>query len=138
MVGGAALLSVLLWAALLTGLAASGNAPSITNLTAACVSLFLFTTATGTIALAIGAATGRKGAASGITTGILVVGYLINSFKTLVDFMEPARFISIIYYYNGNNVVMNGLAWGHAWALAAITAVAFAAGLYYFERRDLA
>ena len=103
----------------------------------ALVSWSLFGISVMSLTLAIGASSGSRILAVGVAVGIVLVGYLINTFRLLVDFINDLRFISIYYYYNGNMVIVNGLLWWHALTLLGLILVIFAAGLFIFERRDL-
>ncbi len=85
----------------------------------------------------IGGATYRRATAEGITAGILVAGWLFNAIQQLAAVLEWTRFISLFWYYNGNNILLNGMIGWHALVLIGTGAVSVATGTYIFQRRDL-
>ena len=111
---------------------------SVTGTTQAILSLYLLGITLGLIALAVGAATGRKGLAGGIAAAVGVVGFLLDTFLSVVDLLDPARFISVFYYFNSNNVMLNGINFVHFLTLISISAGAIVLSAWRFERRDLA
>jgi ABC-2 type transport system permease protein len=92
----------------------------------------------GLIALAVGAATGRKGLAGGVAAAVGVIGFLLDTFLSVVDLLDPARFISVFYYFNSNDVILNGINFVHFLTLIAISMAAIVLSAWRFERRDLA
>ena len=103
----------------------------------ALVSWSLFGISVMSLTLAIGASSGSKIVAVGVAVGTVLIGYLINTFRLLVEFINDLRFISIYYYYNGNTVIANGLLWWHVLILVGFTVVILAIGVFVFGRRDL-
>ena len=91
----------------------------------------------GLLALSIGAATGRKGLAAGATAGVGIVGFLLDTFLSVVDLLDPARFISVFYYYNNNDVILNGINAAHILTLAGVSAVVVVVSIWRFEQRDV-
>ena len=67
-----------------------------------------------------------------------MVTYLINAYAPMVESLRPYRVLSPFYFYNGNNVLGNGLKPAHVLVLAGLTALFFSAALFFFSRRDLA
>lgn len=133
-----ALLSVLLWLSVpLTGPPFDLN-PSLVDLTAAVFMCFLLAMAFGAIALAIGAATGRRSLAVGVTAGIAAGAYLLDLLVPAIDSIEFLQLLSPFHYYLGAEPMMRGLDVGNSLVLAGIAAVAFVAAVVLFERRDLA
>jgi ABC-2 type transport system permease protein len=131
-------LSVGLWIGLAGGSMLAGFDLSVTGTTQAILSLYLLGITLGFIALAVGAATGRKGLTGGIAATIGVVGFLLDTFLSVVDLLDPARFISVFYYFNSNNVMLNGINFVHFLTLISISAGAIVLSAWRFERRDLA
>jgi len=107
------------------------------GLVAATLSLILLGLAFGSIALLLGAWTGRRGLAVGLTTALAVAGFVIDGLSKVVDWLEPARFASPFYYYSANEPLKNGVDPWHALALAGLAIVATALAVAVFERRDL-
>jgi ABC-2 type transport system permease protein len=112
--------------------------PAVEGFTAASLNLFLLALAFGSVALAVGAATGSKGLAVGVSSGVALVTFVLNTLAPSVDWLERYRVLSPFYYYSGGDPILNGLDPWHALMLAAITLVALGIALVTFERRDLA
>lgn len=138
MLVGGAVLSVALWLSVpLTG-PPFDLTPSLVDLTAAVFMCFLLAMAFGAIALAIGAATGRRALAVGVTAGIAAGAYLLDLLVPAIDSIEFLQLLSPFHYYLGAEPMMRGLDVGNSLVLASIAAVAFGAAVLLFERRDLA
>ena len=72
-----------------------------------------------------------------MSAGVGIVGFLLDTFLSVVEALEPARFISVFYYFNSNDVILNGINAAHLLALIGITGVAVAAAVWQFGRRDV-
>ena len=126
------------WFLGLVGAAISSSPLAADKLAAACLMLVLLSLAFGSIALAISAATGNRGAAIGVAVGLLVVSYLIDGLANIIDGLNAIRWISPFKYYMGNDPLRNGVNLADAAVLAGIAAVFLIVSLIAFERRDLA
>ncbi|MEX1357492.1 MAG: ABC transporter permease subunit, partial [Gaiellaceae bacterium] len=118
------LLALVLWLALLAGVAAVGMDVSAWHLAAATASAALLALGFGAIALLVGAATGRRGLATGVTAAGAVAAYVVSSLAALVGFLEPLRVASPYYHYAASDPLRSGLALGHAGFLVLLLAVA--------------
>ncbi len=138
MLAGGALLSVALWLSIpLTG-PPFELTPSLVDLAAACLMTFLLAIAFGSIALAVGCATGRRGLAIGVTAGLAGATYLIDLLTPSIESIDWLQYLSPFHYYLDPEPMMNGLGVGGSLVLAAISVVALGVALFAFERRDLA
>jgi ABC-2 type transport system permease protein len=108
------------------------------GLGAATSNLFLLALAFGTVALLVGTATGSKGAAIGVSSGLGVLTFVLNTLAPSVEALRPFRFLSPFRYYSGHEPLTNGFNGIDILVLAGISAVALATALGAFERRDLA
>ncbi|MFC1935860.1 ABC transporter permease subunit [Chloroflexota bacterium] len=91
----------------------------------------------GFLATAIGAWTGSKGTASGVTAGVLVLSFFAVGLLPLVEGWEDVAKAFPWYYFNSSEPVYNGVEWGHVGVLLA-GSVAFAvAAVIGVNRRDL-
>jgi ABC-2 type transport system permease protein len=102
-----------------------------------CISLALLGVFFGMLALAAGAATGRRAMSSGVAVAVGVSTYLLNAFVPLVSWLEPVRLLTPFYYYQGNEPLLRGLSFLHAGILAAASAALLVYAAWVFERRDL-
>jgi len=138
MLGTTASLVAVVWVAILVFGPMFQLEVDLGNLTAACLSLYLLAVGFGTIAIAVGAATGSKGLAVGVPAAAALVTFILNVLGPSVEALKPFRKLSPFYYYWGAEPLRNGLDVGHALVLAAIPLVTFLVALIAFERRDLA
>ena len=92
----------------------------------------------GSIGLALGSATGKRGVSVGITGALAVTVYFVNALAPLVEGIEHAAKLSPFYYYLEADPLSNGLNLAHAGVLVVLAAVALAVAWYTFQRRDLA
>lgn len=91
----------------------------------------------GLIALALGAATGSRGTAIGISSALAALCYLINSLAPVVNWIHPLRYASLFYWAVGNQQLTNGAGPG---SLAVLLGVAIAAAIsanLTFQRLDI-
>jgi ABC-2 type transport system permease protein len=138
MILGLLTLSVVLWASVVVLGPPFDLTPDPVNLAAATFSCFLLALAFGTIALALGALTGRRALAIGATAGLAAATYLFHVLAPSVDAIAWLEYLSPFYYYRDAEPLLNGLNVVHALVLLSITAVAFVLARSAFQRRDLA
>jgi ABC-2 type transport system permease protein len=91
----------------------------------------------GALAMLLGAATGSRGAALGITTALAAAAYLISSLAPAVHWLRPARYASPFYYAVDDNQVSHGLPATSTAVLIGIAACATLACLAAFDRLDI-
>jgi ABC-2 type transport system permease protein len=89
-------------------------------------------------AMACGCWRGKKKFSIGVSSGLAVVTYLVNAYAPMVESLRPYRIFSPFYYYNGNNVLINGLLFSHLLVLAGWAFVFFWVAIFAFNRRNLA
>lgn len=104
----------------------------------ATASSVLLSLAFGTLALALGCASGQRGLSVGLATALAIAAYFLNSLAPLVEALKPYRKLSLFYYYIGADPLTKGLNLGHAAVLIGVTVVLLAVGMIAFERRDVA
>ncbi|WP_280233849.1 ABC transporter permease subunit [Nocardia cyriacigeorgica] len=103
------------------------------NIIAASAGLGLLALLTGTVALLVGAATGKRSLALGVAALLAVGGYLANNLGG-----DWLRKLSPFYYANGDSPLVNGWNGMHLAVLAAAAAAALVLAVVSFDRRDLA
>ena len=136
---GAALfmLSLVFWLAMAVCTWLFGIVLNRMRLAAAIFSCWLLGLAFYALALACGSWRGKKKFSIGFSGGLAFVTYLVNAYAPMVESLRPYRIVSPFYYYNGNNVLVNGLVLSHSLVLAGSAFVFFWAALFAFDRRDL-
>ena len=136
---GAALsvLAVVFWLAMAGGTWLFGIALDRLRLAEVIFSLWLLGLVFYALALACGCWRGKKKFSIGVSGGLAVVTYLVNAYAPMVESLRPYRVLSPFYFYNGTNVLGNGLRPAHALVLAGLFALFSAAALFAFSRRDL-
>ncbi|MBA3470935.1 MAG: ABC transporter permease subunit [Herpetosiphonaceae bacterium] len=110
----------------------------VDKLVAGTVSSVLLALFFGTLGLALGAATGKRGLSMGLTSTVAIVGYLVHSLGEAVDWLKPAQKFSPFYYATSSNPLTNGLDLGHSLVFVVAMALLVAVAVFTFERRDVA
>jgi len=131
-------LSIALWIGIIGGSKIAGFGLSLTGTTQAIFSLYVLGITLDLIALAIGASTGKKSLAGGFAASVAIIGFLLDTFLSVVDALDPLRFISVFYYFNANDVIINGINPVHCITMVCTAAIALVIAIWQFEKRDLA
>lgn len=92
----------------------------------------------GTLALTLGAGTGSRGIARGLSVLFVVVVYLVSGLADLVTWLKPVRPFSPWYHALATDPLGTGWHLLHLSVLVGITAVIAGIGVWAFNRRDLA
>jgi ABC-2 type transport system permease protein len=100
------------------------------------VSWLLFV-ALGMVALLLSARSSLRSRAIGVTVAIIVVWYFVNFIALLIDEVSGARYASPFNYFRAADFLSGKPIAADAVALAGLAAVALAASLWWFSRRDL-
>ena len=132
-----AAIGLVLWLALWVGAVVVGMDISVGHLAAATVGAVLLAIAYGQIAILVGAATGRRSLAIGVTAAAGVAGYLLNGLAPLVDALDVPQKLSPFYHYAVGDPLRHGLSW-HMLVLVGIALAAIALAPAAFSRRDVA
>lgn len=91
----------------------------------------------GFLAALIGAWTGERSRASGITVGIMLIGFFGAGLLPLIEGAADFARIFPWYYFDSSAPDINGVAWGHVAVLGGLS-VAFVVGaVMLLDRRDL-
>lgn len=110
---------------------------SFGDLATACFLLALIALAFGGIALAVGAATGRRVLANSVAGGYAVFSLIVNALAPSVRVLEPLRPLSPFRWYLDPDPLTSGLHVANVAVLGGIAIVCYAIALVAFERRDL-
>jgi ABC-2 type transport system permease protein len=109
---------------------------SLGNVLAASIGLLLLVGGFVTLALALGAATGRRSVAVGATAGLVLVGYVFRGVANAAG-VDALAAVSPFSWFLGPDPLSHGLDLAGTLKLAAISVVAAPLGLWRFRRRDL-
>lgn len=131
------LVAFAVWLGLIVGVAAGGGGITVAHITALALQLGFFGLATGAVALALGAGTGRKGLANGGAAAVAILGWLVNSFAPLVSAAAWLKYFSLFYYYAGHDPLARGVGVSGIAVLGVVTTALTAATIVAFDRRDL-
>ena len=105
---------------------------------AASVHLAAFGIMFGALALAVGAATGRRSAAFAAVAVVAILGFFGNNLGPTIEGLGWLRDISPFRYYSGGQPLRNGLQPADLLVLAIVSLLLVGAGGWRFNRRDLA
>lgn len=130
-------LGAALLAASLVSSAAAGMGLPVRYQVNGALSMVLLGTEFGLVSLAIGAATGRRAATVGITSGLAGASYLVFVAAGLVDTLRPLRVLSPFYQATRNGPLGPDLP-AIALVMPAVGVLALAIAVPVFNRRDLA
>lgn len=103
----------------------------------ATVGLILLVLALGSVAFAVGAATGRRALALTVGAAIAVFGYMADALAPLLDDGAWLERLSPFFWYLGNDPLNEGFGVAGALALAALTLVSLGVAVLAYDRRDL-
>ena len=132
----ALVLSAVVYASVLPGPAFDLH-PDLWRLATATVGIALLGIDFGLLAMALATATGNRGTALGIASGVAGASYLVASLAPLVSWAKPARYASLFYWSASDNQVATGLSAGDLLVLVAVGIALLVATLRAFERHDL-
>ena len=123
-------------AILLAG-AAFGMGLDAGHLAAASLGVVLIALVFGSLALAVGSATGKRGLAIGVASAAALAAYLVFSLAEAVPWLGTVQKASPWYYYAASAPMLGGMEWAHAGVLTALALALPALGALVLERRDL-
>jgi len=112
---------------------------NIAGMDVGALSLHLFINALfyGFLAMAIGAWTGNRGTAAGVSVGLMFVSIFAVGLLPFVEGLEGFAKFFPWYYYNGSEPLLNGINWGHIGVLFAGTVLFAVTSVIGVNRRDL-
>jgi ABC-2 type transport system permease protein len=107
-------------------------------LSAEILGVSLFALFSGTLALALGAATGSRGLARGVSTAVTVAMYLVSTLAQIVSWLNSVEWTSLWYHALGVDPIRSGFQFWHVGVLILVIGALLLAAVRLFERRDLA
>jgi ABC-2 type transport system permease protein len=88
-------------------------------------------------AMAVGALSGRRGAAIGASAAVAAASYLVSSLAPVVSWLKPIRYLSLFYWAVGNNQVTGGVSPLDYLVLVGVALAATVAATAAFRHLDL-
>lgn len=92
----------------------------------------------GTMALAVGAASGNPALSRAVPAVVAVIAYVVNGLASVVSWLKPAQKFSPFYQYSGHDPLRHGLSWTAILVAVATIVVLAAIAVAAFRRRDVA
>ncbi len=111
---------------------------SIWQFAAMHIHLTLFAAFFGALSFAVGSATGSRPLSLGVGAGAGVLGYFANGVIPQVEGLEWIENLSPFHWLVGGDPLRNGIHLGDSLLMATLTVVLVAAGIWAFDRRDVA
>ncbi len=108
------------------------------NLVAACIQLAALGIVFAAVALAAGAATGRRSVAFGLVAVVAVVGYFGNNLGPSIAGLGWLHDVSPFHFYSGGQPLRNGLQLADTTVLLVVSVLLVTLGGLRFDRRDVA
>jgi ABC-2 type transport system permease protein len=134
---GVSILAVATWGGLIAGVAVAGGGIGAGRLAALSLHLAFYGMASGAVALALGAGTGRRTLAAGGAAAFAVFGYLVNGFAPLVDAIAWLKYLSPFYFYAAHDPLANGVHVGDLVVLGLFALALTGVAMARLGRRDL-
>jgi ABC-2 type transport system permease protein len=107
------------------------------NVLASNLELALLALVFGSLALAVGGLTGRRGLTIGIAAGTTVTAFFINGLAGLVDWLKGPQKVTPFYWLQRSDPLGNGLSVEDTLIMVAVIAVFLTVTLWAFARRDI-
>lgn len=111
---------------------------SIGGFAAMYLHLVMFAVVFGAVSYSVGAATGRKAAATGAGATLAVFGFAANGLLPQVEGLEWTENLSPFQWLNGGSPLQNGVQPGDVAVMAGLVVVLLVLGTWAFDRRDVA
>lgn len=99
--------------------------------------IWLLGVALGTLAYALGAATGRRNLAGLVIGFYAFIAYFIASLSTATDIVDKLSYGSLFRYADAAQAMVQGIDWGNVTVLTLTALAALIAAMPIFAKRDL-
>jgi ABC-2 type transport system permease protein len=91
----------------------------------------------GTVTYGAGMITGRRSLTSFIGIVVIIGSFLLSTFSQAVDWLSDYEYLSLLHYFPAVDIIKNGINWGDAGVLSAISLGVLAVAWFVFDRRDI-
>ncbi len=125
------------WLSLTVATAIAGTPVGAGDLGKAFLGLTLLGLAVGSVAFAVGGATGRRQIGGIAGAGVAVAMYLLNTLAVMNETIRPFRYLSLFHYSGGASPLGKDLDVAGLAVLVATSVVMLVVTLVLFERRDV-
>lgn len=92
----------------------------------------------GTIPFAVGLASGKRAAATGLSILVIIGSFLLSTFGKAVDWLGDYEKLSLLHYFPASDIVKHGIDMKDVSVFAAVTIVLLVLSLFFFRSRDVA
>jgi len=92
----------------------------------------------GSVAFAVGAATGRPGLSAGVAAAVGLIAWLVDAFAPLIGGLDDYQRLSPMYWYTGTEPLATGVDPFYTLLMAGSALILFMLGVFTFNRRDIA
>jgi ABC-2 type transport system permease protein len=110
---------------------------SLGNMLASNFELALLALVFGSLALAAGGLTGRRGTTIGVASGVTVATFFINGLAGLVSWLQPPQKLTPFYWLQRSDPLANGLSYADSLLMIAVIGVFLLVAAWGFEHRDV-
>lgn len=111
---------------------------SLLDMIASNFELALLALVFGSLALAVGGVTGKRGITLGIASGTTVATFFINGLASLVSWLEWPQKLTPFYWLQRSDPLAKGLSIEDTLIMLAVISVFLGIAIWGFERRDVA
>lgn len=91
----------------------------------------------GSLALAVGGLTGKRGVTIGVASGVTVASFFINGLAELVDWLQGPQKLTPFYWLQRANPLANGLSLPDTLIMVLVIVALLGIAVLGFERRDV-
>jgi len=116
----------------------TGMTLPVDGVVAAMLHMTLLAIVFGSLALAVGAGTGRSGPSRAVPAVAAVLAYVVNGLAPVVGWLEPLQRLSPFYQYTGHDPLRHGVSWSAVLVAGGTILVLAALAVAGFRRRDIA
>jgi ABC-2 type transport system permease protein len=132
------LLSFIFWASLAISVAVIDIKISLLKIAEATIGSLMLALVFASLSFLIGCLKGNRGISLGISSGLAVLTYILNTLGSMVNGLKDYRFLSPFYHYMEPDTLKNGLSPVHILVLLGLVIIFFAISIPVFTRRDIA
>lgn len=111
---------------------------SLPNMVASNLGLALLALVFGSLALAVGGMTGKRGATIGVAAGVTVATFFINGLAELVDWLQGPQKLTPFYWLQQWDPLNDGFSASTIALMVIVIGVLLAVAIWGFNRRDVA